>query len=169
MSGQSENDRQQLWLWVAKPAYTQDPLDQTRDRPDMEEPGWWTCHEDTKRGDLALLYVTAPFSEVRWLIRTETENSELVDLRDDPDAQAEGWEWGTEYTVLARFSETVTFTEMRETQTLKNWDAIARKLRGEKGSWPVPKAYWKALQKRLVSRNPETERAFLDNMRPCGA
>ncbi len=49
-------------------------------------------------------------------------------LRGDPVAQAEGWEWGTEYTVLARFNETVTFREMRETERLRNWDAIARKL-----------------------------------------
>lgn len=79
----------------------------------------------------------APFSEVRWLVCTDSD--ELIDIRNDPVAQAEGWEWGTEFTVLARFDATVTFSEMRETQMLKNWDAIAQKLRGAKGSWPVPR------------------------------
>jgi len=158
------DDNQQLWLWVAQPKYTQDEADDTRDRPDMADLEWWTCHEDTQRGDLALLYVTARFSEVRWLVCTDSD--ELIDVRNDPVAQAEGWEWGTEFTVLARFDATVTFSEMRETQTLKNWDAIARKLHGAKGSWPVPRVYWEVLARRLVSRNRGARTAFRDNMRP---
>jgi len=173
MSPSPKSDRQQFWLWVAKPKYTQDPADSTRDRPDMMDapitdatPGWWTCHEDTKRGDLALLYATAPSSEIRWLIRTESEHEQLIDLRNDQDAQAEGFgDWGTEYTVLYRFDETITFGEMRETQTLRNWDAITRRLRGNKGSWPIPKAYANILGSRLVKRNPESRAAILDNLR----
>ena len=169
MSPSPKSDHQQFWLWVAKPKYTQDPADSTRDRPDMmgaptmDAPdGWWTCHEDTERGDLALLYVTAPFCEIRWLIRTESK--QLIDLRNDPIAQAEGFgDWGTEYTVLYRFDETITFAEMRG--PLTNWDAITRRLRGNKGSWPMPKAYATILGRRLVSRNAESRDAFLDNLR----
>jgi len=114
----ADDDNQQLWLWVAQPKYTQDQADDTRDRPDMADLGWWTCHEDTHPGDLALPYVTARFSEVRWLVCTDSD--ELIDVRNDAVAQAEGWEWGTAFTVLARFDATVTFSEMRETQTLQN-------------------------------------------------
>jgi hypothetical protein len=160
------NEPQQLWLWVTHPRFAQDEDDESQDRFDLR-PGstgdYWTCDEQTKRGDLALLYVTAPFSEVRWLARAEDG---AYSLENDAFAQREGWTHGCEYTILARFRETVTMQEMRQSQQLARWDAIGRNLHGEHGSWPVPMAYWRQLVRRLTSRNPDTKSVFADNMRP---
>lgn len=173
--------RQGRWLWVSKPRYTQDEWDSTLERdelepgyrsfskPDDPDRGWWSCDPSTKPGDLALLYRTSPTSEVRWVLRTE---GAVMDVRNDPGAQREGFSWGVAYEVLARFDRTVTFREMSLTSPLDRWDAIVRKLHGksdpdgEKGVWLVPIGPWKALVKRLVSRNPETRDVFLKYERP---
>jgi hypothetical protein len=157
---------QQLWLWVTHPRFTQDEADETQDRLDLrrgETGDYWTCAEQTRSGDLALLYVTMPFTEVRWLMRAEDE---AYPLENDPIAQQEGWTHGCKCTVLERFAKTLTFQEMRQDQLLARWDAIARNLHGEKGTWPVPMAYWQRLVRRLTGRNPGTKEIFVENMRP---
>ncbi len=162
----SPNDGQGLWLWVAKPRYTQDSDDPLADSPRLRVgciDGWWSCHADTKLGDLAFLYRTSPFSEVRWLLRVA---GNVRSIRDEPEAQREGWDWGCDYEVLARFERTVTFAELSQTQPLSRWDAVSRKLHGEKGAWPAPMVYWRAVASRLMSRNPEAREAFAAHMHP---
>lgn len=157
---------QQFWLWVAHPRFTQDEHDDSQDREDLS-PGnvgdYWSCDEATRPGDLALLYVTARFSEVRWLMRAEDW---AYPLEDDPVAQREGWTHGCEYRVLERFEQTLGFQELRHSQQLARWDAIHRSLHGEHGTWPVPMAYWRPLVRRLIGRNPESRAVFAANMRP---
>lgn len=154
-----EARRQQGWLWVTRPRFAQDEDDPTQDRPDLG-PGstgdYWSCHEDHKAGELALLYVTTPFSEVRWLLRAETNARPLTDAI----AQQEGWTHGCAYTVLERFAKPVTYQELRQDQQLARWDAISRNLQGEHGAWPVPSSHWQRLKRRLVGRNPETGPSF---------
>jgi len=59
------------WVWVTRPTFYAD-LDGS-DRADLrpeagtEEPTWWTCHKDTKPGDLVVLYRTAPRSDIAYL------------------------------------------------------------------------------------------------------
>lgn len=124
---------------------------------------YWTCDERTNGWDLALVYVTAPFSEVRWLFRADDA---ARSLENDPVAQQEGWTHGCAYTVLDRFEKTVTFQEMRQAQQLARWDAIGRKLHGEHGAWPVPMTHWRQLVRRIIGRNPGARASFVANMRP---
>ncbi len=138
--------------------------------PGDPDRGWWTCDPSTQAGDLALLYRTSPYKEVRWLLRAE---GRVLDVSDDAAAQREGFSWGVAYEVLARFDSTVTFAEMSLTRPLDRWEAVTRMLHGrsdpdgEKGVWPVPLGAWRSLVKRLVSRNPETRDAFMDYERPA--
>ncbi len=49
------------------PRFAQDEDDPTQVRPDLSAGStgdYWTCHEDHKKGELALLYVTGPFKRV---------------------------------------------------------------------------------------------------------
>lgn len=161
---------QGLWLWVAKPDYTQDydGADREELEPGYESPedGWWTCDEATRDGDLALLYRTAPFSEVHWLLKT---CGNRYSIANDLVARREGWRWGTAYEVLASFPNTITFSEMANSQPLMRWDAIDRKLHGgdeHPGAWPVPMVYWRTLITRLISRNPRTKAIVAKHMRP---
>jgi hypothetical protein len=160
---------QQLWLWVSRPEYTQDEDDDELDR-DVLEPGykspaggWWSCDEQTGNGDLALLYRTAPFSEVHWLIKTRGAS---YSIEHDPVARREAWKWGTDYEVLASFHNTITFAEMSNSQPLMRWDAVTKNLHGQKGSWSVPMVYWRAMVTRIISRNSGTEAVFKQHTRP---
>ncbi len=157
---------QQWWLWVTYPRFAQDQDDPEQDRPDLS-PGdtgdYWTCHEDTRAGDLAMLYVTDPFMEVRWLFSAE---SAARSLENDADAQREGWTHGCEYLVLARVRQPLTFQEMKQDQQLQRWDAIHRNLHGQGGSWPAPSSHWDRLMRRVVGRNADTRGIFAGHMRP---
>jgi hypothetical protein len=157
---------QGLWLWVARPEYTQADSTHGPGRA-VVEPGYvggrWRCAQDPRDGDLALLYRPAPNSEVRWLLKARGPRYSIAD---DPVAQSEGWEWGTDYEVLARFDRTITFAEMSTSQPLSRWDAVSRKLHGEKRVWPAPMAYWRALVARTGSRNTGATALFAEHMRP---
>jgi hypothetical protein len=54
------NIQRQYWLWVTRPEYYLDDgiSERTGLDPSSGEDLWysWTCHKDTKRGDLALLW-----------------------------------------------------------------------------------------------------------------
>lgn len=166
------NHTQGLWLWVAHPEHTQESDES--DRPELE-PGyksrrddWWTCGEETRPGDLALLYRTAPYSDVRWLVKT---HGDRYSIAHDPTARQEGWRWGTAYEVLASLDNTITFAEMSNSQPLARWDAVDRNLHGghvhdEPGVWPVPMAYWRAMVTRIISRNQATRAVFAKHMHP---
>jgi hypothetical protein len=164
--------RQGLWLWVAHPEYTQDGSGHGPDRAELQpgyrsaRGGWWSCGEETRDGDLALLYRTAPHSDVRWLLRA---HGEPYSLAHDAVARKEGWRWGTDYEVLAGFSGSITFAELSAAQTLSRWDAVTRNLHGQHGVWPVPMVYWRALVTRIVSRNPATKTVFAQSMVPTPA
>lgn len=154
-----EQRQPQRWLWVTYPRFAQDEDDPAEDRWDLS-PGsvgdYWTCHEETRAGELALLYVTQPFSEVRWLLRATSNARPLTDVI----ARQEGWTHGCAYTVLERFAKPVTYQELRQDQQLARWDAINRNLHGEHGAWAVPSSHWERLRRRLVGRNPETGPSF---------
>lgn len=158
-----------MWLWVARPKYTQEGSDHGPDRDILgpgyvsERGGWWSCDESTCDGDLALLYRTSPYSEVRWLMKTL---GDPYSIEDEPTAQREGWTCGSDYEVLARFETTITFAEMANSQPLNRWDAIDRNLHGAHGAWPIPMVYWRALATRILSRNPGARSAFADHMQP---
>jgi hypothetical protein len=163
---------QGLWLWVAHPEHTQesDGSDRLELEPEYKSRRdvWWTCSEETRSGDLVLLYRTAPYSEVHWLLKT---HGTRYSIDRDPTARREGWRWGTAYEVLASFDNTVTFAEMSNSQPLARWDAIDRNLQGghvpdEPGVWPVPTVYWRAMVTRLIRRNPQTKAVFANRLDP---
>ncbi|MEI2761468.1 hypothetical protein [Methanothrix soehngenii] len=47
--------------------------------------GWWTCHRDTKKGDLIFLWRTSPKKDIGYLIQAE---SDAYSIADDND---QGW------------------------------------------------------------------------------
>jgi hypothetical protein len=63
---ESATKARQYWLWVTRPEYYLDELGNDRDDLDPESgidpesapdcSGWWTCHKNTKIGDLIHLY-----------------------------------------------------------------------------------------------------------------
>jgi hypothetical protein len=64
------------WVWVTKPEFYSEPdgSEPAYLRPEgpVDESGWWTCHKDTKPGDLVVLYRTAPRSDIAYLFEARS-------------------------------------------------------------------------------------------------
>ncbi len=66
------------WVWVTKKEYYLD--ENGRDTETLDpasgygsDGSWWTCHVDTKPGDLVVLYRTAPKSDIAYLLRASSD------------------------------------------------------------------------------------------------
>jgi hypothetical protein len=59
------------WIWVTgRDVYLDENGDERADldpASNTDPDGWWTCHKDTRPGDLALLYRKAPRSDIAYL------------------------------------------------------------------------------------------------------
>jgi hypothetical protein len=98
------------WLWVTRDD-TMAPVD--------GYPDAWTCHEDTLDGDVALLYWTTPFQNIRHVFKVRS------DAYYDSQLKAE---FAPEYTcdvaVVGEFREPITIADMRADATLVRWPAL---------------------------------------------
>ena len=96
-----EAKARQYWLWVTRPEYYLD--ENGRDREDLDpasgidSDGWWTCHRDTKRGDLVFLWRSSPKKDIGYLIQSE---SDAYSIADD---NTHGWDYACDYQVLYKF------------------------------------------------------------------
>jgi hypothetical protein len=108
-----KNADRRYWLWVTRPEYYRD--EDGSPRGDLEPgndvgDGWWTCHKDTKAGDLVLLYRASPMSDIAYLIRAE---SDAFPLSDDEYARDHGWAYGCEHQSLFQFQTPLTFSRIK--------------------------------------------------------
>jgi hypothetical protein len=92
----SEDPGPRFWVWVTGPEHYLD--DKGAERADLEpaetanSDDWWTCHRDTKRGDLILLYRTRPKQDVAYLLEAATSARVLAT---DKPANSITWaDWG---------------------------------------------------------------------------
>jgi len=88
------------WLWVTGPQYYLGSGGS--DRVDLEPAdeyvpdGWWTCHRDTRKGDLIMLYRKKPKMDIAYLFQARSNASSLLH-----DTSAEpGWKYGCDYDVI---------------------------------------------------------------------
>src|SRR5690349_4095371 len=112
----------QYWLWVTGPDYYLD--EDGEDRRDLDPglqddtDGWWTCHKETRIGDLIFLWRKSPKSDLGYLIEAR---SDAYSLEDDAYARQMGWKFGCEYEVLYKFANPVTFKEIKADPLLGTW------------------------------------------------
>src|SRR5262245_42964777 len=85
-------NNRRYWLWITRPEYYLDESGYDREDLDPESgvdsDGWWTCHRDTQKGDLALLYRSRVRRDLGYLIQTESDDYSIVD---DVYASQQGW------------------------------------------------------------------------------
>ena len=130
----------QYWLWVTGPDYYQDEDGSDRKALDPDSDAWmnggWTCHKDTQRGDLVLLYRTAPKSDIGYLIQADS------DARFDDEAE-KGWDHWCEYRPLHRFRNPVTITDLRNNPKIQDWGSLRRNFVGRVHE--IPPEIWTEL------------------------
>lgn len=147
----------QYWVWVTKPEYYTEDDGSAREGLDpsvQSEPGaWWSCHRDTKCGDLVLLYRTKPRMDFGYLIRAE---SDAYSISDDANAYEQGWDYGCEYQVLHHFQEPLTRNNLRADPYVEDWRALRGNFQGR--AYRVPQHIWTHLQHRMEALDPDYSR-----------
>jgi len=156
-------DSRQYWVWVTTVEYYAE--DDGSDRKDLDpstqsDPGgWWTCHRDTRLGDLALLYRAKPKMHLGYLIQAE---SDAYSIADDRHAIKRGWDYGCDYRVLYKFENPITLNDMRQDPYLDEWGALRANF--QRRVYAVPRGIWQ----RLLNRMEETEPRFVRFLRRGG-
>jgi hypothetical protein len=148
----AENRSTQYWLWVTRPEYY---LDEDRnDRKDLDPSfsadtgGFWTCHRNTRKGDLVLLWRTLPRSDIGYLIQA---CSDAYSIADDPGAES-SWDYGCDYRFLFKFSKPLTVAEIRADPYLLDWTALRGHFQGK--VFLITSPVWEHLLGRLQATNP---------------
>jgi predicted RNA-binding protein with PUA-like domain len=148
----------QYWLWVTRPKYYLD--ENGADREDLDpnqtpDAGWWwTCHKDTRRGDLVLVWRTTPKKDIGYLIQTK---SDAYSIKGDKDAVQHGWQWGCDYQVLYKFKYPVTIQDLRNDPHLQGWSPLKAKFRGRASAFRIMPEDWERLNLLASHKNPGYE------------
>jgi hypothetical protein len=139
------------WLWVTKPEYYAE--NDGSDRRDLDPTiaadtgDWWTCHKDTRAGDLILMYRTRPRMDLGYLVQAA---SDAYYIGDRPDARKAGWKYGCEYQVLLKLTPPIALAELRADPAMASWGALRANFQGSVHA--VPDDVWSALMARIDAR-----------------
>ena len=147
------------WQWSTKAEYFLEPNGE--ERKDLEpgaisHPGdWWTCHKDTRAGDLILLYRAGKkggkrFQDIKYLILA---TSDAYSITDDEYAFEHGWTYGCDYDVLFKFKNPLTLNDIREEPFLDDWNAF----RGlfHLSAYKTEPRHWNKINELLTEKNPD--------------
>jgi hypothetical protein len=152
----------QYWLWVTRPEYYLD--DDGNDREDLDPTngndtdGWWTCHENTQRGDLVFLWRTAPRKDIGYLIQAA---SDAYSIADDRYAVQHRWDYGCDYQVLYKFKNPVNIQDLHNDPRFH--DLPAYRGRFQRRVFRIPPEYWKKLNE-LASQKNVDYREFIETV-----
>jgi hypothetical protein len=161
MKSEKSNERQ-YWLWVTRPEYYLE--EDGSDREDLDPScevdvgGWWTCHKDTRKGDLVFLWRTAPRQDIGYLIQAE---SDAYSIADDDYASEKGWDYGCDYHPLYRFQQPVTSQDLRGDPYLQDWGAYRAQFR--RRVFRIPFNYWTKLNQLAATKNTGYQ-AFIESV-----
>ncbi|MCD2186613.1 endonuclease NucS domain-containing protein [Actinomycetospora soli] len=144
MGGTVAEREPQHWVWVTGPEYYLESDGVTENReldPDSDyaTDNWWTCHRDTKKDDLVVLYRSTVAKDIKYLIRA---TSDAYTLADDPDAEP-GWTWGCDFEVIERFDHGIGIAELRSDPITAQWPALRAAF--VRSAWSVPQDVWDRL------------------------
>lgn len=155
-------NQRRYWVWVTRPEYYLDEWGDERDDLDpinnIDNAGWWTCHKNTQKGDLILLYRSGIKRDIGYLIRA---NSDAYFIGNDEYAGERGWDYGCEHQYLFKFQNPLTLQQIRENPYLQDWSAFRGNF--QKRVYEISEDYWLRLNNSLSQKNKEYEN-FLKNL-----
>lgn len=143
----------QYWLWVTRPEFYLDEDGYEREDldPDYEDDteGWWTCHKETRKGDLVLLWRTTPLKDIGYLMQTL---SDAYPISRDELANDMGWDYGCEYQVLYKLNPPVSIQDLKSDASINEWSPLRQQFR--KRVFRVSIQDWKRLTRLIASTQP---------------
>jgi len=120
-----ESTNRNLWIWVTKPEYYEE--DEGVDRMELDPfyvggKTTWSCDENTKIGDIVLIYRTRPRSDIAYL---------LVVLGDAEEQDEDStWPYMCDARVIWKFDKALTIQALRDNQNLTDWSILKRQFQG---------------------------------------
>ncbi len=145
-----EPGERHYWLWVTRPDVYLD--EDGNDREDLDpdsgvdSDGWWTCHKDTKKGDLVLLWRTTPKKDIGYLIQAESDAYSIADDNEH------GWEYGCDHQMLYKFGHPLNVKDLRNDPYFDEWGPLRCSF--QRSSFEISKNYWDKLNKLAADKNP---------------
>lgn len=149
------------WVWSARPRHVFEPDGTERDdlepvnvltRDDFsDETGWWTCHPNTRVGDLAVIYRSTGDKDVegfpvrgpRDLRYVCLATSDAFALADEPLAGEFADKHGCRSVVVAEFEPPVGIAELRSDPQIRSWPALRAGF--VRAAMPMPNDVWARL------------------------
>ncbi len=149
------------WVWVSGPQNTFEvdgtairalfPVEEVLPEHYDDDNGWWTCHPDTKTGDLAVLYRSGASNAAGQLPRHGPKDlcqvilatSDAFALADDPFAGEFSDKHGCRFVSLAEFSPPIGIRTLRGDTVLAAWPALRAGF--VKSASPMPEDVWRRL------------------------
>lgn len=129
----------QYWLWVIRPEYYDE----------VEPATSWSCHKNTKEGDLILMWRAKKKHDIAFLLQATS------DPVPDPN-----WGHVCEYKVLYEFKNPVTIKDLRESDAFfRGWSAYSGNF--QRNSFIIQALYWDRLNEIAAEKDPEYNE-FLD-------
>lgn len=142
----------QYWVWITNPEYYLNEDGSERDalepRRDYDAGGWWTCHKNTQKGDLILLYRTTPKRNIAYLIQAK---SDAYSLTTDNYASDMGWDYGCDYLPIYKFNNPLTIRDMRDHPQIQEWSALRGSF--QRRVYSIPPDQWTRITKLLDQAN----------------
>ena len=128
------------------------PIDPTHN---SDPGGWWTCHKDTKAGDLILLYRAGQkrgkrYMDIKYLIQATSDSYPISDYEV---AIEQGWDYGCDYKPLFKFKNPLTLSEIRQDPYLDDWNALNALFR--RAAYRTEKRHWERLESLLKEKNQD--------------
>ncbi|HEY8227077.1 MAG TPA: EVE domain-containing protein [Pyrinomonadaceae bacterium] len=131
------------WLWVTGPEWY---LTKTGRERQFEGRSWtWTCHKDTKAGDLVLLYRAKLRKDIAYLLEA-TRDAYAVSA----DPRWPKFPWDCEVTGLRKFTNPVTLVQLRAAPKLVDCWFLKADLC--QSAFLIQEPHWKVLKK-LIEKN----------------
>ena len=149
----------QYWLWVSTPEYYEE-----YDGSDREylEPGvycdGWTCHKNTKKGDIILLYRAKKRKDFAHIICAEEDaRSAPYDYR----TNGKGWAYSCSCRTVIKLKHPITLQDLRKQKSFfwAQWGAYRMSFMGT--AFEIPSDVWEELISIAKQKNPSDSLEFL--------
>ncbi|KLL09834.1 EVE domain-containing protein [Protofrankia coriariae] len=156
-TAETGSDGRRYWIWVTGPDYYLD--ENGTDRPELDPTwgstpdDWWTCHKETREGDLILLYRSQIKKDIAYLIEAR---SDAYALRNGDVAADLGWDVACDYEVIEKFRRPLQLADMRSDPVLADWGPLRANLR--RRAYEIPRPIWDHLLGRLSPDHTATDR-----------
>ena len=142
------DDERRYWVWVTDPRHYLDEDGNEREDLNPDSTDWWTCHKNTQKGDLILLYRSRINRDIGYLIQTESDAYSIADV---DYASENNWDYGWDYRVLYKFENPVTLKDMRNNPYIQDWGAYRGNF--QKRVYAIPPEHWKRLEQMAAAKN----------------